>query len=90
VNPDLFLAPFTESDTQIKILEVYDEDVYIHTGKFNQSSQGGAKELQIDRTDSHKIIGFPHRLCESPYHVYKLFSPDFSQFIDWSHSIDGY
>jgi hypothetical protein len=93
VNPDLFLAPYEESDKEIKVLEVYDEDVFIHTGDLGAptyATQGSFRQLVIRDKGSHKIIGFPHKLVESPYHAYKLFSPDFKYFIDWSHSSDGY
>ena len=76
----------------IKLLEVYDEEVFIHKGDLEKPTyrtKEPLRKLNI-RPDFIKIIGFPFKLVESPYHAFRIFSPDFRHFIDWSHNDDNF
>ena len=42
------------------------------------------------RPEFVKVIGFPYKLVDSPFHAFRVFSPDLRHYIDWSHNIENF
>jgi hypothetical protein len=86
----LFFAPWTDTDTEIKMLEISHNSYFVHTFKVTATTPGEAPLLVLQEEKTVVITGFPREFVEDNLGAFRLLSRDFKYYIDWGHYCENF